>query len=79
MRIRCFAIAGAGPRIKSVPLQLKIWCSCITQRERACSSTRPCTVLLKMIGAGTSGSIISNDASLACNDNLKTMHFVIKI
>ncbi len=44
MRIRCFAIAGAGPRMKSVMLQLKIWCSCITQRKRACM------VLLKMIG-----------------------------
>ena len=45
MRIRCFAIAGAGPRMKSVLLQLKIWCSRITQRKRAC------TVLLNMIGA----------------------------
>ncbi len=44
MRIRCFAIAGAGPRMKSVPLQLQIWCSCITQSKRAC------TVPLKMIG-----------------------------
>ncbi len=44
MRIRCIAIAGAGLRMKSVPLQLQIWCSFITQRKRAC------TVLLKMIG-----------------------------
>ena len=44
MRIRCFAFAGEGPRMKSVLLQLKIWCSCITQRKRACMA------LLKMIG-----------------------------
>ncbi len=46
MRICCFAIAGAGQRMKSVPLQLQIWCSCISQRKRAC------TVLLnlEMIG-----------------------------
>ena len=42
--LRCFAIAGAGPRMKSVLLQLKIWCSCITKRTRACMA------LLKMIG-----------------------------
>jgi hypothetical protein len=45
MSLTCFAIAGAGTRMKSVPLQLQIWCSCITQRKRAC------TVLLNMIGA----------------------------
>jgi hypothetical protein len=46
MRTRCLAIAGAGPSMKSVQLQLQIWCSCITQRKRAWA----CTVLLKMIG-----------------------------
>ncbi len=41
MRIRYFAIAGAGPRMKSVLLQLKIWCSCITERKRACTACWP--------------------------------------
>ena len=29
------AITGAGRRMRNVPLQLQIWCSCITQRKRA--------------------------------------------
>ncbi len=34
----CFAIAGAGPGMRSVLLQLQDWCSCITQRKRASSA-----------------------------------------
>ncbi len=35
MLICCFAIAAAGPKLRSVPLQLQLWCSCITQPKRA--------------------------------------------
>jgi hypothetical protein len=38
MWICCFAIAGAGPGMRSVLLQLQVWCSCITQRKRASSA-----------------------------------------
>ncbi len=49
MRICCFAIAGAGPGMRCVLLQLQVWCSCIPLCKRASSA------LLNMISVTVAG------------------------